>query len=352
MYQVSDSDRAAARSPPAASRRDARARASTAPSSCSGSPACSPTSPRRWSSRSCRSTWSSSAGFSPLAFGVIDGIYNGATALVRLASGFSATGCSATRRSRRPATASRRSASSPWCSSARRCRRSARSCCSTATGKGIRTAPRDAMISLSTPKEQLGTAFGVHRAMDTDRRDDRPAAGLRAARARAARLRLGLPRLASASRSSGSRSSCCSSTAARARPGAQAPERERRRCAAPFALLELPRFRAAARRRRRAQPRDGQRRVHLPRAPGGARPRHVAVPAAVRRQRRHLHACSPSRWAGSPTGSAAAAVLLGGYVLLLATSSRRSCCPVGGWLAADRHRSACSAPTTPRPTAS
>src|SRR5439155_5389271 len=35
------------------------------------------------------------------------------------------------------------------------------------TGKGIRTAPRDALISLSTPREQLGTAFGVHRALDT-----------------------------------------------------------------------------------------------------------------------------------------------------------------------------------------
>jgi MFS family permease len=34
-------------------------------------------------------------------------------------------------------------------------------------GKGIRTAPRDAMISLSTPAERLGTAFGVHRALDT-----------------------------------------------------------------------------------------------------------------------------------------------------------------------------------------
>jgi MFS family permease len=34
-------------------------------------------------------------------------------------------------------------------------------------GKGIRTAPRDAMISLSTPEAELGTAFGVHRAMDT-----------------------------------------------------------------------------------------------------------------------------------------------------------------------------------------
>jgi MFS family permease len=35
------------------------------------------------------------------------------------------------------------------------------------TGKGIRTAPRDALISLSSPRERLGLAFGVHRAMDT-----------------------------------------------------------------------------------------------------------------------------------------------------------------------------------------
>jgi MFS family permease len=33
-------------------------------------------------------------------------------------------------------------------------------------GKGIRTAPRDALISLSVPRGLLGTAFGVHRAMD------------------------------------------------------------------------------------------------------------------------------------------------------------------------------------------
>lgn len=34
-------------------------------------------------------------------------------------------------------------------------------------GKGIRKAPRDAMISLSTPKRDLGLAFGVHRALDS-----------------------------------------------------------------------------------------------------------------------------------------------------------------------------------------
>jgi MFS family permease len=33
-------------------------------------------------------------------------------------------------------------------------------------GKGVRTAPRDALISLSVPRERLGAAFGVHRAMD------------------------------------------------------------------------------------------------------------------------------------------------------------------------------------------
>jgi MFS family permease len=35
------------------------------------------------------------------------------------------------------------------------------------TGKGLRTAPRDALISLSSPEASLGRSFGVHRAMDT-----------------------------------------------------------------------------------------------------------------------------------------------------------------------------------------
>lgn len=34
-------------------------------------------------------------------------------------------------------------------------------------GKGIRTAPRDAIIARSTPSERLGSAFGFHRALDT-----------------------------------------------------------------------------------------------------------------------------------------------------------------------------------------
>ncbi|HWC31347.1 MAG TPA: MFS transporter [Dehalococcoidia bacterium] len=35
------------------------------------------------------------------------------------------------------------------------------------SGKGLRTSPRDAMISFNSPRKSLGTAFGVHRAMDT-----------------------------------------------------------------------------------------------------------------------------------------------------------------------------------------
>ncbi|RKT53973.1 MFS transporter [Saccharothrix australiensis] len=34
-------------------------------------------------------------------------------------------------------------------------------------GKGLRTAPRDALISLATPPDRLGAAFGLHRGMDT-----------------------------------------------------------------------------------------------------------------------------------------------------------------------------------------
>jgi MFS family permease len=34
-------------------------------------------------------------------------------------------------------------------------------------GKGLRSAPRDSLVAASTPREQVGKAFGFHRAMDT-----------------------------------------------------------------------------------------------------------------------------------------------------------------------------------------
>jgi MFS family permease len=106
-------------------------------------------------------------GFSPLAFGVIDGIYNGATALVRLASGFIGD-----RWQRHKEVAATGYGISAFCKLALALVGTAVSAIGAVVlldraGKGIRTAPRDAMISLSTPQKELGTAFGVHRALDT-----------------------------------------------------------------------------------------------------------------------------------------------------------------------------------------
>lgn len=106
-------------------------------------------------------------GFSPLAFGLIDGLYNGATAIVRLASGFVGD-----RWQRHKEVAVAGYGLSAVCKLLLVGVGTAVSAIGAVVlldraGKGIRTAPRDAMISLSTPKENLGTAFGVHRAMDT-----------------------------------------------------------------------------------------------------------------------------------------------------------------------------------------
>jgi MFS family permease len=106
-------------------------------------------------------------GFSPLAFGVVDGVYNGATALVGLASGFIGD-----RWGRHKEVAATGYGLSAVCKLLLATAGTALSTIGAVVlfdrvGKGIRTAPRDTMISLSTPKRQLGTAFGVHRALDT-----------------------------------------------------------------------------------------------------------------------------------------------------------------------------------------
>jgi len=106
-------------------------------------------------------------GLSPLAFGVVDGLYQGVAALVRVASGVigdrwrrhkevAAVGyaISAVSRLAMPLVGGAWTALGAVVMADR-------------TGKGIRTAPRDAMISLSSPPDGLATAFGVHRALDT-----------------------------------------------------------------------------------------------------------------------------------------------------------------------------------------
>jgi MFS family permease len=106
-------------------------------------------------------------GATPLQFGIVDGIYQGATAFVRLLAGVASD-----RKGRHKPIASIGYALSAVCKLGLILAGSSLAAISAVVyadrvGKGIRTAPRDAMISLSAHPKTLGAAFGVHRAMDT-----------------------------------------------------------------------------------------------------------------------------------------------------------------------------------------
>jgi MFS family permease len=106
-------------------------------------------------------------GLTPLQFGIVDGLYQGASALVRIASGFVAD-----RRRQYKEVATAGYALSAACKLGLLVAGGTWGALAGVilvdrTGKGIRTAPRDALISLSSPRDALGTAFGVHRALDT-----------------------------------------------------------------------------------------------------------------------------------------------------------------------------------------
>ncbi|HEX7304379.1 MFS transporter [Lentzea sp.] len=103
---------------------------------------------------------------SPAAYGLVDGVYTGTTTLLRLAGGYLAD-----RTHRRKAVAGfgyGLSAVAKLGLLAAGGSLTALGFVITAdrAGKGLRTAPRDALITLSTPSGDLGRAFGVHRAMD------------------------------------------------------------------------------------------------------------------------------------------------------------------------------------------
>ncbi|MEV6438497.1 MFS transporter [Streptomyces anulatus] len=106
-------------------------------------------------------------GLSPLQFGFLDGLYNGVTAFVRLAGGHAAD-----RWQRHKLVAGSGYALSTVCKLGLLLAGGSTPALSAAlaadrVGKGVRTAPRDALISLSCDERDLGRAFGVHRAMDT-----------------------------------------------------------------------------------------------------------------------------------------------------------------------------------------
>jgi predicted MFS family arabinose efflux permease len=105
-------------------------------------------------------------GLSPLGFGLLDGVYNGFSAVVRLAGGHLAD-----RGGRHKAVAAAGYGVSALCKPLLLAVHSlpliGAVLAADRTGKGLRTAPRDALISLSSAPSAHGRAFGVHRAMDT-----------------------------------------------------------------------------------------------------------------------------------------------------------------------------------------
>jgi MFS family permease len=104
---------------------------------------------------------------SPLEYGFVDGLYQGASAIVRVFGGFAAD-----RWQRYKEVAGLGYALSAVSKLGMLAVGPAWTALAAIvlvdrTGKGIRTAPRDALISLSSSAQSLGVAFGVHRALDT-----------------------------------------------------------------------------------------------------------------------------------------------------------------------------------------
>jgi MFS family permease len=103
---------------------------------------------------------------SPVAFGAIDGLYQGFAAFARLGGGFLGD-----RWARHKTVAAFGYGLSAVCklgmlAAGNTWTLLASTIALERTGKGIRTAPRDALISLSTDREHLAAAFGVHRSLD------------------------------------------------------------------------------------------------------------------------------------------------------------------------------------------
>ncbi|MFF0019926.1 MFS transporter [Streptomyces sp. NPDC005496] len=106
-------------------------------------------------------------GLSPLGFGLLDGIYNGFSALVRLAGGHLADRGGGRHKWVAGFGYGLSAACKPLLLLAHSLTPIGLILAADRTGKGLRTAPRDALISLSSTPETRGRAFGVHRAMDT-----------------------------------------------------------------------------------------------------------------------------------------------------------------------------------------
>ncbi|MET9659727.1 MFS transporter [Streptomyces sp. NPDC006510] len=106
-------------------------------------------------------------GLSPLQFGFLDGLFNGAAAVVRLLGGYAADRGRGHKRVAGLGYALSALSRLGLLLAGGATAGIAAALATDRVGKGIRTAPRDALITLSSPPEALGRSFGVHRAMDT-----------------------------------------------------------------------------------------------------------------------------------------------------------------------------------------
>ncbi|MFK3980066.1 MFS transporter [Micromonospora sp. NPDC050397] len=103
---------------------------------------------------------------SPLAYGVVDGVYTGATAVLRVVGGYLADRIRARKLMAGIGYALSAVAKLGLIAAGRSMAAIGFVIAVDRMGKGIRTAPRDALITASTPPDALGRAFGVHRTMD------------------------------------------------------------------------------------------------------------------------------------------------------------------------------------------
>ncbi|GHJ38071.1 MFS transporter [Streptomyces sp. TS71-3] len=106
-------------------------------------------------------------GLSPLGFGLLDGVYNGVSALVRLVGGHLADRGTGRHKAVAVLGYGLSALCKPLLLVAHTLPLIGAVLAADRTGKGLRTAPRDAMISLSSEPGTQGRSFGVHRAMDT-----------------------------------------------------------------------------------------------------------------------------------------------------------------------------------------
>ena len=105
-------------------------------------------------------------GLSPVAYGLIDGLYQGVSSLVRIAAGWAAD------RTDRPQPVALAGYAMSAVARLGLIFAGGFGTISAAisldrVGKGVRTAPRDAMIAASSDPAHLGRSFGVHRTLDT-----------------------------------------------------------------------------------------------------------------------------------------------------------------------------------------